>query len=148
MKFKPDQCESFTRSSQYTMRCKRKGFFCKTSKKYRCPNHAGLSTGPKTKEGKLRKEQQQQHEERSNQNNNNNSNNHTTMKKKKTVSGFLVNGYLVDIKNPEQLADKMYEMLINPKLRMKMGEESFKIVSEQFSIDLVIEKTLKVYELT
>ena len=59
-----------------------------------------------------------------------------------------VNGYLVDIKNPEQLADKMYEMLINPKLRMKMGEESFKIVSEQFSIDLVIEKTLKVYELT
>ena len=54
MKFKPDQCESFTRSSQYTVRCKRKGFFCKTSKKYRCPNHAGLSTGPKTKRGKLR----------------------------------------------------------------------------------------------
>ena len=54
MKFKPDQCESFTRSSQYTVRCKRKGFFCKTSKKYRCPNHAGLSTGPKTKEGKLK----------------------------------------------------------------------------------------------
>ena len=54
MKFKPDQCESFTRSSQYTVRCKRKGFFCKTSKRYRCPNHAGLSTGPKTKEGKLK----------------------------------------------------------------------------------------------
>ena len=54
MKFKPDQCESFTRSSQYTVRCKRKGFFCKTSKKYRCPNHAGMSTGPKTKEGKLK----------------------------------------------------------------------------------------------
>ena len=54
MKFKPDQCESFTRSSQYKVRCKRKGFFCKTSKKYRCPNHAGLSTGPKTKEGKLK----------------------------------------------------------------------------------------------
>ena len=54
MKFKPDQCESFTRSSQYKVRCKRKGFFCKTSKKYRCPNHAGMSTGPKTKEGKLK----------------------------------------------------------------------------------------------
>ena len=54
MKFKPDQCESLTRSSQYTVRCKRKGFFCKTSKKYRCPNHAGLSTGPKTKRGKIR----------------------------------------------------------------------------------------------
>ena len=54
MKFKPDQCESFTRSSQYTVRCKRKGFFCKTSGKYRCPNHAGLSSGPKTKRGKLK----------------------------------------------------------------------------------------------
>ena len=54
MKFKPDQCESFTRSSQYTVRCKRKGFFCKTSKKFRCPNHAGMSTGPKTKRGKLK----------------------------------------------------------------------------------------------
>jgi hypothetical protein len=54
MKFKPDRCESFTSTSQYTVRCKRKGFFCKTSKKYRCPNHAGLSTGPKTKEGKLK----------------------------------------------------------------------------------------------
>ena len=54
MKFKPDQCESFTRSSQYKVRCKRKGFFCKTSKKFRCPNHAGLSTGPKTKRCKLR----------------------------------------------------------------------------------------------
>ena len=54
MKFKPDQCESFTRSSQYTVRCRRKGFFCKTSKRYSCPNHAGLSTGPKTKEGKLK----------------------------------------------------------------------------------------------
>ena len=53
-RFKPDQCESFTRSSQYTVRCRRKGFFCKTSKRYRCPNHAGLSTGPKTKEGKLK----------------------------------------------------------------------------------------------
>ena len=54
MKFKPDRCESFTRTSQYTIRCKRKGFFCKTSKKFRCPNHAGLYTGPKTKRGKLR----------------------------------------------------------------------------------------------
>ena len=54
MKFKPDRCESFTRRSQYTVRCKRKGFFCKTSKKYRCPNHAGLSTGPKSIDGKIK----------------------------------------------------------------------------------------------
>ena len=54
MKFKPDQCESLTRRSNYSIRCRAKGFYCKTSKKYRCKNHAGLSTGPKTKRGKLR----------------------------------------------------------------------------------------------
>ena len=32
MKFKPDQCESFTRSSQYKVRCKRKGFFARLQK--------------------------------------------------------------------------------------------------------------------
>ena len=54
MKFKPDQCESFTRSSQYSVRCKRKGFFCKTSKKYRCKFHAGMSTGPRSIEGRIK----------------------------------------------------------------------------------------------
>ena len=52
--FKQDKCQSFTRGSNYTVRCKRKGFYCKTSKKYRCPNHAGLSTGAKTRAGAIK----------------------------------------------------------------------------------------------
>jgi len=59
-----------------------------------------------------------------------------------------INGFLIKIKNPKQLADKMYNLSIDKKLRKRMGDESFKIVSEQFSIDIVIKKTLKVYNLT
>ena len=51
MKFKPDRCQSFTRGSNYTVQCKCKGYWCKTSKKYRCKFHAGLSEGPTTKSG-------------------------------------------------------------------------------------------------
>lgn len=54
MKFKPDRCQSFTRGSKFTVQCKCKGYFCKTSKKYRCKFHAGLSAGPTTKSGLLR----------------------------------------------------------------------------------------------
>ena len=54
MKFKADQCESKTRSSNYQVRCKAKGFYCRSSKKFRCKNHGGLSTGPRTKQGKLK----------------------------------------------------------------------------------------------
>ena len=54
MKLKPDRCESNTRSSNYTVRCKAKGFYCRSSKKFRCKNHGGLSTGPRTKQGKLK----------------------------------------------------------------------------------------------
>ena len=59
-----------------------------------------------------------------------------------------INGFLINIKDSYQLADKMYNLSIDKKLRKWMGDESFKIVSEQFSIDIVIKKTLKVYNLT
>tara|TARA_Y100001970_G_scaffold72098_1_gene91523 strand:+ start:13511 stop:14617 length:1107 start_codon:yes stop_codon:yes gene_type:complete len=59
-----------------------------------------------------------------------------------------INGFLVNVKNPKQLSDRMYELSINLELRKKMGNESFKIVSNEFSIDLVVKKTLKVYGLT
>ena len=47
-------CESYTRASNYTVRCKCKGYFQKTSKKYRCKYHSGMSTGPKTLQGRLK----------------------------------------------------------------------------------------------
>ena len=56
-----------------------------------------------------------------------------------------INGFLIDIQNSNQLADKMYTLFSNQKLRIEMGNKSFEIVSKEFSIDLVIKKTLKVY---
>ena len=47
-------CESFTRSSNYTVRGKCKGYYQKTSKKYRCKFHSGMSTGPRTLKGRLK----------------------------------------------------------------------------------------------
>ena len=48
------QCESFTRGSNYTKQCRCNGYYQKTSKKYRCKFHAGMSTGPRTLEGRLK----------------------------------------------------------------------------------------------
>ena len=48
------QCESYTRGSKFTKQCLCKGYFQKTSKKYRCKFHAGMSTGPRTIEGRIK----------------------------------------------------------------------------------------------
>ena len=48
------QCESFTRGSNYTKQCRCKGYYQKTSKRWRCKFHAGMSTGPRTIEGRLK----------------------------------------------------------------------------------------------
>ena len=48
------QCESFTRGSKFTKQCLCKGYFQKTSGKYRCKYHGGASTGPRSIQGKLK----------------------------------------------------------------------------------------------
>ena len=48
------QCESFTRGSNFTKQCRCKGYFQKTSGKYRCKYHGGASTGPRSIQGKLK----------------------------------------------------------------------------------------------
>ena len=48
------QCESFTRGSNFTKQCLCKGYFQKTSGKYRCKYHGGASTGPRSIQGKLK----------------------------------------------------------------------------------------------
>jgi len=47
-------CESYTRGSNYTKQCKCKGYFQKTSGKFRCKYHSGMSTGPRSIEGRLK----------------------------------------------------------------------------------------------
>lgn len=48
------QCESFTRGSKFTIQCRCKGYYQKSSKKYRCKFHGGMSTGARTLEGKIK----------------------------------------------------------------------------------------------
>ena len=47
------QCESFTRSSNYTVQCRAKGYLMKSGH-YRCKNHGRYSDwNAKTKQGKF-----------------------------------------------------------------------------------------------
>ena len=48
------QCESFTRGSKFTKQCLCKGYYQKTSGKYRCKYHGGASTGAKSSIGKIK----------------------------------------------------------------------------------------------
>lgn len=48
------QCESFTRGSNFKVQCRCKGYFQKTSGKWRCKYHGGASTGPRSIQGKLK----------------------------------------------------------------------------------------------
>ena len=48
------QCESFTRGSKFTKQCLCKGYFQKTSGKYRCKYHGGASTVPRSMDGKIK----------------------------------------------------------------------------------------------
>ncbi len=57
-----------------------------------------------------------------------------------------VNGFLVPVKNIDQLANKIYELISNEKLRVKMGKESYKIALNKFDSSIIISQTLKVYE--
>tara|TARA_Y100001970_G_scaffold262741_1_gene347362 strand:+ start:2172 stop:2429 length:258 start_codon:yes stop_codon:yes gene_type:complete len=47
-------CESYTRSSNYKNQCRAKGYFQKTSGKFRCRHHGGFSTGPRSLAGRLK----------------------------------------------------------------------------------------------
>ena len=55
MKYKL-QSQSKTRQSNYTVQCNGVGIVCKNGN-IRCKNHAGKSSGPKTKSGKLKSAQ-------------------------------------------------------------------------------------------
>lgn len=50
------------------------------------------------------------------------------------------NGFLVEDKNPEDIADKIIKLLSNERLRQRFSEEGLKIVNEVFSWDVVTEK--------
>jgi len=57
-----------------------------------------------------------------------------------------VNGFLIPPHNAEALAEAMEKLLNNFELRKKMGAASRALVEEHFHEDIVIRKTLKIYE--
>lgn len=57
-----------------------------------------------------------------------------------------VNGYLVPVKDSVALGEKIKVLIDNPDLRVQMGLASRKVAEESFSVDLVIEKHLAIYQ--
>ncbi|MGE4519498.1 MAG: glycosyltransferase family 4 protein [Desulfobacteraceae bacterium] len=57
-----------------------------------------------------------------------------------------VNGFLVPAKNIEKLADALELLILNRDLRLKFGKAGRKIVENEFSEEIVIEKTLNLYK--
>ena len=56
-----------------------------------------------------------------------------------------INGFLVPVKNVEQLSNRIFELIQNQDLRNKMGMESFKIASNKFSSKIINSQTLNIY---
>lgn len=63
---------------------------------------------------------------------------------------FLINhgknGFLVEPRNPQSLEQSIRILLENPDLRMKMGHSGRRIVEEKFTVEKMIDGTLKVYK--
>jgi glycosyltransferase involved in cell wall biosynthesis len=57
-----------------------------------------------------------------------------------------VNGFLIEPKNPEKIAEKVVVLLENPKLRRKMGQNGRKLAEEKFDIQKRVRKIVSVYE--
>ena len=57
-----------------------------------------------------------------------------------------VTGFIVPPRNPEALADAIVKLLKDDKLRKQMGENAYKKLKTDLSLDKIAEKTIKVYE--
>lgn len=57
-----------------------------------------------------------------------------------------VNGFLIPSRDVDALADKLHLLIDDAELRLKMGAASRKKAERDFSLDVVIEKHLKIYQ--
>lgn len=57
-----------------------------------------------------------------------------------------INGFLVPVKNAEAIADAIRKLVIDEKLRLRMGKKSRELAEKEFSINSVIEKTFNIYQ--
>ncbi|MBT0725047.1 glycosyltransferase family 4 protein [Rosenbergiella sp. S61] len=63
----------------------------------------------------------------------------------KSIINDGYNGYLINNATPEEIADKIIFLKDNPDIRERFGSTSSKIVKDRFNRDIVIKKTLSVY---
>lgn len=64
--------------------------------------------------------------------------------KETVIDGY--NGYLIPTKNVDALVEKLDILLSDAKLRQEMGKNARKYAEENFSIDVVIERHLNIYQ--
>ena len=57
-----------------------------------------------------------------------------------------VNGFLLEPRNSDQLAEKILYLIEHPEIRKKMGEKSKKIVKDKFTWEKAARRTIKIYE--
>lgn len=57
-----------------------------------------------------------------------------------------VDGYLVEPRNPTQLAEKMNELIENPEMRESMGIQAIKRYQDEFSFEKLSERYIAFYE--
>lgn len=57
-----------------------------------------------------------------------------------------VNGFLVPSGDPKQLEKKLRELLMDPDLRQRMGNESRSILSKRFDVHLIVDYLISVYQ--
>ena len=56
-----------------------------------------------------------------------------------------VNGYLVPVKDPENLSLAIEKLIRDKDLRAKMGKESFKLAISKFSSKIINSQTISLY---
>jgi len=57
-----------------------------------------------------------------------------------------VNGFLVPVKRPDDIAEAVLKLNADINLKMKMGENSRKKVLERYTVDRVLDQYMKIYE--
>ena len=57
-----------------------------------------------------------------------------------------MNGFLVPVRDTATLAEAILRLLNNPKLGVRMGREGRKIVEREYSLEIVIHRTLALYD--
>ena len=57
-----------------------------------------------------------------------------------------INGFLVPVKDPFALAERMIRLIEDPALMEKMGKASRLKAEKEFSLSMVVKKTFEIYE--